>query len=551
MRALFLGRKPAASEALRLLVDRGVEVVAVVAPLPEEVPAEATFWRPLLRDTARALSIPVVSDRVIYRSISALERGEAPELDVRGIDIAISFLFWKKIGEPLIRLPRLGCFNFHPGPLPDFRGRRGYNFAILEGCAEYGGTVHWVSSEIDAGDIVEVRRFPISKDDTAYSLERKCMRCLLEMFDDFVSDRVKGLPIRRIAQGEGRSATKAEMLAAARILPTDDSEMVARRVRAFWYPPHSGATIDLLGREYTLVDAGTLAKLGRMMHGYPGVVGIGEPMTTSSFQSGIPVESRVLESVGSPLRPNLEPEGAMTAVDRGEVLKVELEGAGGESRLVQSMATPRLAAYVGSQLGSLFPDRRFREEEILGPVSEAMRRIERCFSKVGQKYYRRDGVPCFDHLHTDQYATFLCFLSRCLHLAGDEDAAKRAYALNKALHAVDIPWFLELPEVLYLQHPLGTVVGRARFGDFLVLYQRVTVGGNLALEYPTLGRGVALYGGCSVVGRTTIGDNCWISAGAFVKDAEIPPDSVVFGRSPDLVIKPTKRNVVRDLFKVQ
>lgn len=267
MRALLLGRKPVASEALQLLLQRGVDVLAVVAPQPPEVSEEATFWRPLLRDTARELGIPVVRDAVLYQSLAALESGRTPELDLQDVDLVLSVLFWRRIEAPLIQLPRLGCFNFHPGPLPAFRGRRGYNFAILENCAEYGASVHWVEPGFDTGDLVEVRTFPIGPDETALSLESLTMECLREMFSDFVDARLAGRPIARTPQGEGRSATRAEMLAASRILPTDDGEMIGRKIRAFWYPPHAGATLTVGNREYTLVDAEILSKLGRFLHG--------------------------------------------------------------------------------------------------------------------------------------------------------------------------------------------------------------------------------------------------------------------------------------------
>jgi len=227
----------------------------------------ATFWRPLLRDTARELGIPVLSDQDLYAAIQAAENGTPARIDLSNIDLVISFLFWKKILPPLIKLPRLGCFNFHPGPLPEFRGRRGYNFAILENAPEYGGTVHWVSEGFDKGDLVEVRTFPIRHDETALSLEQRTMGILLEMFKDFMGARLKGEPVPRIPQGPGKSATTAELLAAMEIRPEDDLETVSRKVRAFWYPPHTGATIEIAGRRFTLVDEHILSMLGRFVHG--------------------------------------------------------------------------------------------------------------------------------------------------------------------------------------------------------------------------------------------------------------------------------------------
>ena len=64
------------------------------------------------------------------------------------VDLVVSFLFWNRIREPLISLGRIGCLNFHPAPLPDFRGVGGYNVAILEGLREWGVSCHFVDEQL-------------------------------------------------------------------------------------------------------------------------------------------------------------------------------------------------------------------------------------------------------------------------------------------------------------------------------------------------------------------------------------------------------------------
>lgn len=253
-----MGRKPAAATALQHLIDRGVEVVAVVAPEDGRDRSGALLAR------ARAATIPVVADAAVYEAIAL--GGVGAGLDLRSVDVVLSFLFWKKIRRDLATFPRVGCFNFHPAPLPGFRGRRGYNHAILEQCTEYGASVHWVSDELDAGDLVDVRRFAVAPDETALSLERKTMVLLLEMFKRLIDDILCGRPIARQPQGPGQSATKTEMLALARVGPDDDAATIQRRIRAFWFPPYSGATVDIGGRAYTLIDDSILAELGAMLH---------------------------------------------------------------------------------------------------------------------------------------------------------------------------------------------------------------------------------------------------------------------------------------------
>lgn len=46
--------------------------------------------------------------------------------------------------------------------------------------------------------------------------------------------------------------------------------------------------------------------------------------------------------------------------------------------------------------------------------------------------------------------------------------------------------------------------------------------------------------GSMVLGECNIGDNVQVSSGTIIIDKDIPSNSVVFGRSPDLVIKENK-----------
>ena len=54
--------------------------------------------------------------------------------------------------------------------------------------------------------------------------------------------------------------TREEFEALRRVRPDDPPELTERRIRAFWYPPFDGATIELGGRTLTLVDRSLLAQ---------------------------------------------------------------------------------------------------------------------------------------------------------------------------------------------------------------------------------------------------------------------------------------------------
>jgi methionyl-tRNA formyltransferase len=246
--------KRSAVGGLEHLLATGWDVVAVVAPPPEDDAAA----KQRLDLAAERAGLPLTTDDDLY---AALERPGAAELDLAGVDAVLSFLFWKRIRQPLIDLGRIGCLNFHPAPLPDMRGVGGYNVAILEDWPEWGVSAHFVDAGLDTGDVVRVDRFPIDRNrETALSLDFRSQRRLLELFRWTVDRLRAGEPLPRASQGDGRYVTREQFESLRAIRPDDPPELTARRIRAFWYPPYDGATLEIGGETLTLVDRGLLAE---------------------------------------------------------------------------------------------------------------------------------------------------------------------------------------------------------------------------------------------------------------------------------------------------
>jgi len=210
-----------------------------------------------------------------------------------------------------------------------------------------------------------------------------------------------------------------------------------------------------------------------------------------------------------------------------------------------------LAQYVRQQFENLFPD-GVELGELQRFVDLALGRVEHCFSRVRLKGFFADGRARFSHRHCDPYAIFLYYLANSVFREKPgHPIADKAYALNKALHALDAFYEVELPEVFALQHPVGTVLGRATYSDYFICYHNCTVGANLENDYPSFGRGVVMYGGSRVIGKTAVGENTLVSTGAIVIDGgRLENDSVLHGIYPKAMRSRTERNVVREIFGV-
>lgn len=252
-RVLFLGRKPGASRALIHLIQEGIEVSLVVAPTDSE-----------LQMAANQHQIKTISDdSELYRLISTSDPL------VADIDLVISYLFPKRIRKPLFLLGKLGCLNFHPAPLPDYKNRAGYNTAILDQRMDYGVSVHYIDSdEFDAGPIIEVLRFPIDPErETALSLERTAQEKLLELFQITIARFARGETILTLPNVGGQYLTSRKLEALKLVDPNCDSpEVIHRKIRAFFFPPFSGAYIIVGGQKFTLVNQEIMDWLARVLN---------------------------------------------------------------------------------------------------------------------------------------------------------------------------------------------------------------------------------------------------------------------------------------------
>ncbi len=119
---------------------------------------------------------------------------------------------------------------------------------------------------------------------------------------------------------------------------------------------------------------------------------------------------------------------------------------------------------------------------------------------------------------------------------GGKNLADKIYYLNKIMNSVDIYHEVALPESFFLEHPVGTVLGRARYQDGFMAYQNCTVGGNKDY-YPTLGQNFKMMSGSKILGNSHVGDNVTLAANTYVKDTDIPDGVTVFGSTPNLIFK--------------
>lgn len=199
-----------------------------------------------------------------------------------------------------------------------------------------------------------------------------------------------------------------------------------------------------------------------------------------------------------------------------------------------------MSAYLEKQMYAMFPDGHHRLDDL---VDAALERIGKCFASIALPGYER-----FDHLHGDQYATFLYFASNEAWKAGHLTAAKKLFLLNKALNGIVVMYDTILPEVFVLLHTVGTVLGKATYGNYFVAAQNVTVGMHRGAT-PHLGERTVLYGGSSVLGDSLLGGRVTVASNTTLIDYHVLPGRIAAGVSPNIIVKRATRDVSELYFK--
>lgn len=207
--------------------------------------------------------------------------------------------------------------------------------------------------------------------------------------------------------------------------------------------------------------------------------------------------------------------------------------------ILLSLNEADLCAYTAAQANAICPDPSpIRPDDLRDAAQEALARMSHCFAHVDNKYFFDGAQSVFNHLHGDQYAMWLYFLSNTLYRQGGNAATcSKLFLLNKTLHGCDIFYEVALPDIFLLVHPLGTVLGRGVYSDYFVAYQRCGVGSNHDI-YPTFGAHVTLRPGAAVLGQSTIGSHCQIAAETLVLDKTIEDGTLIMGPPNQLRRKP-------------
>jgi formyltetrahydrofolate deformylase len=126
-----------------------------------------------MEEVAKRFDIPYYLFPVTKENRAEQEQAELELLKEHGIDFIVLARYMQIISEDMIRRYPNKIINIHHSFLPAFVGARPYHAAFERGVKIIGATSHYVTTELDAGPIIEQDIVRVTHKDTVQDLVNK------------------------------------------------------------------------------------------------------------------------------------------------------------------------------------------------------------------------------------------------------------------------------------------------------------------------------------------------------------------------------------------
>lgn len=167
---VFMGTPAFSAPILRMLVEEGYNVLAVVTQPDRPVGRKKVLTAPPVKEEAVQLGLPVIQPTKLKGS------EELEQIIALNPNIIVTAAFGQLLPKELLEAPELGCINVHASLLPAYRGGAPIHQAIIDGQTKTGVTIMYMEEKLDAGDIIAQRETAIEhSDDTGLLFEKLSM----------------------------------------------------------------------------------------------------------------------------------------------------------------------------------------------------------------------------------------------------------------------------------------------------------------------------------------------------------------------------------------
>lgn len=256
-----MGTPGFAAESLARLYADGRDVVAVFTQPDKPQSRGMKMTASPVKELALSRGTPVLQPEKL-RGADVLD-----QLNALKPDLIAVVAYGKLLPPAILELPAHGCINIHGSLLPKYRGAAPVQRAVLNGEKETGVTSMYMAPEMDAGDIILVRKTAIGENETSGELYGRMAKLGAELLSETI-DAIQSGTAPRVKQN-GPEATYAPPLTKD-LSPIDWSKSareIVNLVRGL--NPWPVATADITGTAFKIYNA---AASGRRTDAVPGTL---------------------------------------------------------------------------------------------------------------------------------------------------------------------------------------------------------------------------------------------------------------------------------------
>ena len=261
MKIVYMGTPEIAKVCLEKLYTEGFDIAAVYTKPDTPKNRGMKLIASEVKAYAQSVGLPVYQPET-FRDDAVVE-----ELKALAPDLILVVAYGKILPQRVLDIPKFGCINMHASILPSLRGAGPVQWSILNHCDETGVTAMYLSSGMDEGDIIEIRKTPIEPMETTSELMARLSHIAADLACDTARAIEAGTATR--TPQDSAKATYAPMLSKA-MSPIDWNEsarFVIDHVRGLI--PWPVATSEIDGKTFKIFR---VEKTGKKTDKAPGTL---------------------------------------------------------------------------------------------------------------------------------------------------------------------------------------------------------------------------------------------------------------------------------------
>jgi len=181
-----MGTPDFAAESLKRLYDDGFDIAGVFTQ-PDK-PGN----RGMKLNISPVKELALSYGTRVFQPVTLKDGKSAGLIKSLECELIVVVAYGKMLPNDILEIPPLGCINIHGSLLPKYRGASPVQHAIINGENETGVTSQYISEEMDAGDILLVKKTAINDEETSADLMKRLSRLGAELLSDTVRSISRG-----------------------------------------------------------------------------------------------------------------------------------------------------------------------------------------------------------------------------------------------------------------------------------------------------------------------------------------------------------------------